>query len=236
MLAAALSAAIAATASAELRPGARNCPPLEPVDFVDPVVPGLPKPEVIGYASLAFGERHESVPVDSIVMHTTEVDLFGTLGIFTDPNAQVSAHFTIAADGTIYQHVATGDRAWHATYYNGRSIGIEMVGFAHSPDTWNDANLDALTDLLAWLSVAYDIELTRPGGNAYDFPNDYFDAPGVVAHGQIQPWNRTDPGPYFPWDDVLAEAQAKAVPEPTVASALTLGVGAFTLRRRSRRA
>ncbi|MEM1446546.1 MAG: N-acetylmuramoyl-L-alanine amidase [Planctomycetota bacterium] len=202
----------------------------------DPVVPGFPKPTFIEASSPNTGNRAPGVAIDTVVMHTTEVDLPGTLAIFDSSASQVSAHFTIAPNGDIYQHVATDGQAWHATYYNSRSIGIEMVGYSFQPETWNESNLAALTDLLAWISLAYpEIELTRPTGDAYDTPNNRYDEPGVVAHGQIQPWNRSDPGPYFPWDDVLAEASAKAVPEPTAGLAL-FGVAGATLRRLPRRA
>ncbi|MFG0328769.1 MAG: N-acetylmuramoyl-L-alanine amidase [Phycisphaerales bacterium] len=32
-----------------------------------------------------------------------------------------------------------------------------------------------------------------------DRPARRFNGAGLVGHYQIQPWNRTDPGPYFPW-------------------------------------
>ena len=105
--------------------------------------------------------------------------------------------------------VDTSQRAWHVTYYNSRSIGIEMVGYADLPTTWNDNNLTALMDLLAWLVTAYHVPLVHPAANAYDFANDQYNDAGLVAHGQVQPWNRTDPGPYFPWDQVLAGTQSR---------------------------
>lgn len=195
----------------------------------------VPAPDVEWIASPNFGNRG-STHVDSIVIHTTEVSFQGTLDIFLDPTREVSAHFVIAPNGHIVQMVDTIGRAWHATYYNSRSIGIEMVGYASSRSTWNDDNLSSLMHLLAWLVTAYDIPLVHPTGNAYDFPNDQYSAPGLVAHAQVQPWNRSDPGPYFPWTNVLAGTQARidAVPEP--ASAMTIGtVCALCLSRRPRR-
>ncbi|MGD9632390.1 MAG: N-acetylmuramoyl-L-alanine amidase [Pirellulales bacterium] len=176
----------------------------------------LPAPDVEWISSPNFGGRG-STRVDSIVIHTTEVNFAGTLDIFQDTESQVSAHFVIAPDGHIVQMVDTANRAWHATYYNSRSVGIEMVGYAAQSSTWNNNNLNSLMNLLAWLVTAYDVPLTHPSGNAYDFAGEQYDYPGLVAHGQVQPWNRTDPGPHFPWSAVLAGTQARidAVPEPT---------------------
>jgi N-acetyl-anhydromuramyl-L-alanine amidase AmpD len=194
----------------------------------------LPSPDVQWIASPNVGSRNGPQPIDSIVIHTTETTFSHTLEIFQDTTSQVSAHFVIAPSGHIVQMVDTANRAWHATYYNSRSIGIEMVGYANQPSTWNDHNLKSLVELLAWLVTAYDIPLVHPTGNAYDFPNDEFNQPGLVAHGQVQPWNRTDPGPYFPWSQVLSATQARiiAVPEPSaVALAALVLATLFTNRR-----
>ncbi len=192
----------------------------------------VPSPDVEWIASPNHGSRGSTV-VDSIVIHTTEVSYQGTLDIFLDPVREVSAHFVIAPNGHVVQMVDTSRRAWHATYFNSRSVGIEMVGYAHRSSTWNSQNLGALMDLLAWLTTAYDVPLVHPGGDAYDFPNDTYNTPGLVAHGQVQPWNRTDPGPYFPWNDVLAGTQTRiaAVPEPASAAVFCLA-GVVLMRRR----
>ncbi len=199
----------------------------------------IPKPAINALVSPNFGDRAFGSVIDSVVMHTTEVSLDGTLAIFQDTDSQVSAHFVIAPNGDLYQMVDTRDRAWHATYYNSRSIGIEMVGYAHQPSTWNENNLATLVELLAWITTAYpDIPLERQDGDAYDFPGDQFNLPGIVAHGQIQPWNRTDPGPYFPWDDVLTgvESRLRVIPEPAGALSVFLWLAARPLRRVTGRA
>lgn len=206
-----------------------------------PFAPGpsaYPKPDTTLIPSPNFGDRGPASVIDTIVLHTTEVSLAGTIDIFQDAQTQVSAHFVVAPDGVIYEMVAPGGRAWHATYYNHRSIGIEMVGFAGRPDTWNDNNLRSLTELVAWLTLAYpDIPLAHPVGDAYDFPNNRYDQPGLVAHGQIQPWNRTDPGPFFPWNQVVADARGihAAVPEPGTAG-ICIALCVMLSHRRLRRA
>ncbi|MEM9353425.1 MAG: N-acetylmuramoyl-L-alanine amidase, partial [Planctomycetota bacterium] len=197
----------------------------------------LPEPEVTFIPSPSFGQRNLLSEVDTIVMHTTEINLAGTINIFEDRRNSVSSHYVIGGGGDIFQMVDLQDSAWHATYYNSRSIGIEMVGFAGSRATWNENNIAALVDLLAWLYQAYpDIPLVHPSGDAYDFPNDTYTQAGLVAHSQVQPWNKSDPGPHFPWDDVLdrvgAILDAEAVPEPSSVAALASGLVLLAARRR----
>lgn len=216
------------SSSAQAGVGVRGeCPPT----YLPEATP-VPKPPTIIDLSPNFGDRSNVVGsvIDSVVLHTTEVSLEGTLDIFRSRASVVSSHFVIASNGDIYEMVDTTRRAWHATYYNDRSIGIEMVGFANQPSTWNEENLDALTDLLAWLVTAYPtIPLEHPSGDAYDFGNNY-DQPGLVAHSQVQPWNKSDPGIYFPWNDVIEDTRAKiaAIPEPgsfvLIVASVTLGL------------
>jgi N-acetyl-anhydromuramyl-L-alanine amidase AmpD len=195
----------------------------------------LPSPNIQWNSSPNYNSRG-STDVDSIVIHTTESSLSSTINTFKNTSSQVSAHFVIAPNGDIIQMVDTANRAWHATYYNSRSVGIEMVGYAGQQSTWNDNNVGALMDLLAWLVTAYDVPLTHPSGNAYDYPNDQYNVSGLVEHGQVQPWNRTDPGPYFPWRNVLAGTAARinAVPEPSAAAMALLATAALLTCRRSR--
>ncbi len=193
----------------------------------------VPSPDVQWVFSPNANDRKSVVPVDAVVIHTTEVNFEGTLGIFQSPASQVSAHFVIAPDGRIIQMVDTSRRAWHATYYNTRSVGIEMVGYANYPDTWNNNNLSALMDLLAWIVTAYDIPLVHPGGNAFDFPNDTYNLTGLVEHAQVQPWNKSDPGPFFPWAQVLDGTQQRidVAPEPGTAVMLMSACGLLMARR-----
>jgi len=118
----------------------------------------------------------------------------------------------VASDGTIYNLVSDADKAWHASSYNSRSIGIEVIGFSSKPETWTRRNIDALAELFLWLSLTYDIPLE-------------YEAPGTtpslsksfVAHGAIDPGRRYDPGPHFPWN-LIANKAASANVQNKVAS------------------
>ena len=166
--------------------------------------------------SPTYSSRYFGTSIDSIVMHTTEGSTSSALNWLQNPISQVSAHFVISPGGTIYQMVNVSEKAWHATYYNSRSIGIEMVGFANQQSTWNPNNLSALTDLLTWLIDTYDVPLEHPEGDAYDYANNIFNAPGIVYHSQVQPWNKGDPGPYFPLGRIMATLDTRLNPDPLV--------------------
>ena len=112
----------------------------------------------------------------------------------------VSAHFLIKRNGEIIQFVSTQDRAWHAGVSafaeqdncNDYSIGIELEGCDTMP--FDEMQYQALADLMHILMQAYPgIIKTR-----------------VVSHAEIAlpPGRKTDPGPYFNWND-LWETYAK---------------------------
>ncbi|MCB9931833.1 MAG: N-acetylmuramoyl-L-alanine amidase [Planctomycetes bacterium] len=144
--------------------------------------------------------------IDSIVIHTTEGSYSGSVSWLKNPSAGASAHYVIKEDGTeIKQLVANSDRAWHATYYNNRSIGIECAGYAGQASTWTQGILPALYDLVAWLCYTYNVQVVHPAGQATSQTQQDFNSPGLVGHYQVQPWNRTDPGAYFDWNALVTE-------------------------------
>jgi len=76
--------------------------------------------------------------VDQFVIHFdvagTSRQCFRTLHDVRD----LSVHFMLDLDGTIYQTLDLKERAWHATIANTRSIGIEIANMgAYSPRTTN---------------------------------------------------------------------------------------------------
>jgi len=102
---------------------------------------------------------------------------------------RVSAHFLLRRDGEIVQFVSCNDRAWHAgvSCWQGRercndfSIGIEIEGSDYVP--FSPVQYVQLVDLLHALKSAYPIR-------------------HVVGHNDIAPQRKTDPGPFFDWQQI----------------------------------
>lgn len=157
-----------------------------------------------------FNSRGGS-PVDFLVIHTCEGTYAGCWSWLANASSGVSAHYVVNADGTeISQLVAESDRAWHigATYdcanndgvdcgYNGTSsntisVGIEHAGYA-SQTSWDAGLVDASAELACGITQRQSI------------PRDRYH---VVAHGKLQPWNRTDPGANWPWTSYLQKITA----------------------------
>lgn len=118
------------------------------------------------------------------------------------PEAEVSAHYLIGADGTVWQMVDEESRAWHAGAgawcaredVNSRSIGIELDNDGATPFAW--PQMRALDGLLAGI-------LTR-----WAIPPQ-----GVIAHSDMAPGRKVDPGRRFDWQG-LARAGLSVWPGP----------------------
>lgn len=126
-----------------------------------------------------------------IVLHATEQDSVDeSLDTLRTRNAggRVSAHYLVGRDGALFQLVADADRAWHAgagrwgaiTDLNSTSIGIELDNDGNAPYT--DAQLATLLRLLDDLATRWRIPRTQ-----------------VIAHADLAPTRKTDPGVHFPW-------------------------------------
>ena len=94
--------------------------------------------EVIAAPSPNFDERPPGTPVDILLLHYTGMDSgAAAVARLCDPEARVSAHYTVDEDGTVFAHVAEERRAWHAglSYWagardvNGRSIDGARILF-----------------------------------------------------------------------------------------------------------
>jgi N-acetylmuramoyl-L-alanine amidase len=140
-----------------------------------------------------------NAPVDMLVLHYTGMkSAKEALDRLCDPDAKVSAHYTIDEDGTVYVHVPEARRAWHAGIghwagagdINARSIGIELVNPGHEfgyrefpPD-----QIAALTTLCHSILMRHPIPSWR-----------------VLGHSDVAPVRKEDPGELFPWQQ-LAKA------------------------------
>jgi N-acetylmuramoyl-L-alanine amidase len=112
----------------------------------------------LSHPSPNFNERPKGIAVDTIVLHATVLNtLHEVVDKFADPESQVSAHYTIDRDGTVVQHVAEDQRAWHAgqskmkdgrSGVNDFSIGIELVNLNDGIDPYPDVQIQSMRSLV----------------------------------------------------------------------------------------
>jgi N-acetylmuramoyl-L-alanine amidase len=135
---------------------------------------------------------------DSIILHYTGMATgAAALARLRDPASEVSAHYVVEEDGRIFQLVPEARRAWHAgesfwageTDMNSASIGVEIVNGGHDFGTppYPDAQIDAV------------IALCRDVARRHEIP-----ASRILAHSDIAPRRKADPGEKFPWARLAA--------------------------------
>lgn len=131
-----------------------------------PAPVGPIKPPIRWVGSPNFNQRRSPTDITAITIHSTaNSTLEGVITWFNNPNAQVSAHYTIGKDGTIVQHVRDQDRAWHAGHsiWKGRSscndycLGIELVNLNNGTDPYPEAQHQANVALCAYLCATHNI-------------------------------------------------------------------------------
>ena len=154
-------------------------------------------------------ERRGAAPVDMLVLHYTNmISAEAARRRLRDPAVEASAHYLVREDGHVWQLVAEHRRAWQAGAafwrgerdINSRSIGIEI---AHPGHAWGyrpfwPAQLASVLTLCQGILARYGIQ-----------PRD------VVAHSDIAPNRKEDPGELFPWAQ-FATAGVGLWPSPSV--------------------
>lgn len=160
---------------------------------------------------------------DSIILHYTGMaDAASALLWLSNPLSEVSCHYFVFEDGRIWQMVPESRRAWHAgrgswhdeSDMNSASIGIEIAHPGHdlgrrfgpdgkpeplAPDSppnpfpppgppFPEAQVEAVIRLVADIKRRWSIDDAR-----------------ILAHSDIAPGRKIDPGETFPWDR-LAQA------------------------------
>ncbi len=147
-----------------------------------------PRPANIEFVGSPNFNARPHGEISAIVMHATANDnLQRVIEWFNNPDAQVSAHYTIGKDGTIVQHVRDEHRAWHAgrSEWKGRAdlnswaIGVEMVNWNNGEDPFPEAQYQAGFNLVSYLCEKYSI-----------------DPDLIVAHYDVSPHRKTDPKGY----------------------------------------
>lgn len=152
--------------------------------------------KIISRPSPNFNERPNDTVIDTVVIHYTDMENAEvSLERLCDPKAEVSSHYLIDEDGTIYQLVDDKKRAWHAgiSHWNGKdnvnnfSIGIELQNHGYNYfvlyEDWPSyplQQMEALVLLLKDLKNRYPVRY-------------------IVGHNDVSPGRKQDPGPHFDW-------------------------------------
>lgn len=145
--------------------------------------------------------------IDMLVLHYTGMQSAeAALDRLCDPESKVSAHYVVEEDGAVWRLVQEERRAWHAgvsfwldeTTLNTVSIGVEIVNPGHE---WGyrpfpEAQMQAVEALCRDIVARRRIPAHR-----------------IVAHSDIAPARKTDPGELFDWRR-LARAGIGLWPEP----------------------
>ena len=141
-----------------------------------------------------FGDRAEDLDIDILLLHYTGMENGdAALDWLCCEDSGVSCHYLIHEDGRIVQLVAEKNRAWHAgkslwqdeVDTNSRSIGIEIVnpghigGYPEFPALQIDAVIELCRDILK--------------------RNPKITKNNVLAHSDVAPGRKHDPGEKFPW-------------------------------------
>ena len=144
------------------------------------------------FPSPNHGER--KTPPDAIILHYTGMESSeAALKWLCNPLSQVSCHYFVRENGKVLQLVPEARRAWHAgrsfwageTDMNSRSIGIEIVnpGHAGGCPPFPPAQIEATIALCHDIAARHSIMPQR-----------------ILAHSDIAPGRKQDPGEMFPWD------------------------------------
>jgi N-acetylmuramoyl-L-alanine amidase len=163
------------------------------------------------------GERRGHARIDTLILHYTGMPAGRGMDMaerairwLAASESQVSCHYVVAEDGRITQMVAESRRAWHAGVsswmgdgdINSRSVGIEIAHPGHpwdlakAPDAdprdpppvhpgycdFPAVQIDAVTRLAADIVARNGIAAER-----------------VLAHSDVAPGRKRDPGERFPW-------------------------------------
>lgn len=135
-----------------------------------------------------YGDRRGQVPSLVVLHYTGMADGASARARLCDPEAEVSAHWLIHEDGLTEALVPEELRAWHAGAgawqgqgdVNSRSIGIELVNPGDRP--FPEPQMAALEALLRDIMARWSIPPA-----------------GVIAHSDMAPDRKIDPGPRFDW-------------------------------------
>lgn len=148
-----------------------------------------------------------------LILHYTALDNEKSIRVLTEQ--QVSAHYLVPNDysDSLYILVDESKRAWHAgaSYWKGinnvnfSSLGIEIVNLGYT----TDKTLMGDPDLAEADRHFYDypaFQINKVAALAKEIIERYnIDPVNVLAHSDVAPQRKHDPGPKFPWKRLYTE-------------------------------
>jgi N-acetylmuramoyl-L-alanine amidase len=160
-------------------------------------------------------QKRDPQSINLVVIHCTELpDMkmareFGERIIYSDSGTGVSGHYYIDRDGSIFRYVPEDRIANHVIGHNEHSIGIELVNLGRYPnwfhstsqypnEPYSSEQIDALKELLK--------DLRNRNQNIKNIAgHSDLDITMIPAEDNrnIMIRRKIDPGPQFPWDEVL---------------------------------
>ena len=177
--------------------------------------------------SANYGDRNKGRLPDMIVLHYTGMpDVEGAIAQLCTAGTDVSAHYIVLEDGRIVQCVPEAKRAWHAGVsswageedINSCSIGVEIVNRGHD---WGYPDFP-LRQIAAVIALCRGIMLRRK------VPSHR-----VLAHSDVAPSRKKDPGEKFPWHSLANSGVGHWVQPAPIVRGETLKLGTISDRRRA---
>lgn len=158
-------------------------------------------------------KKRDPTIINIIVFHCTELpklaDAREAALKFVRNQIGNSGHYYIDKDGQVYRYVEDDHVAHHVIGHNETSIGIELVNLGRYPN-WFSVKNQISEDKYTKTQISSAIELMGFLKNRY--PN----ITKIVRHSdldtrmvpadddpEIEVRRRIDPGPLFPWNDIL---------------------------------
>lgn len=146
----------------------------------------------------------QSLRIEYIIVHYTAENDANSLAVLT--KGQVSSHYLIPSDHNpvIYQLVDDDKKAWHAgnsqfhgkTALNNISLGIEIVNAGILPEYLTHRGYRPQSHFVAYQAGQID----KVGRLLQQLSKKYAIAPqNILAHSDISPSRKIDPGAKFPW-------------------------------------
>ncbi len=146
------------------------------------------------YKSPNYNSRNNS-KIQLIIIHYTALkNTLDAVSYLCKREKKVSTHYLISQNGTVYNLVDDKFRAWHAgqafwqeiTDINSISIGIELdYSLSGKNNKFSSKMINSLKVLILKLQKNYKINKKN-----------------ILAHSDIAPFRKKDPGKHFPWQSL----------------------------------